>query len=288
MKTLLKEARQNIPGFNLIWESFKKSLLNEIQRIKPSRVQGFYRYHFMIDNIEVPPQAFFNNYAAIVDLYITQNESDYSKIGDDFNQSQVMPNVKMDSNGKLRTIENSFKIATSKNNMFKDILSEFYHELTHAYEFWEKLRGGQNDTTKHMTYDARTLRSIMYNQDFSPLEKNLAIFYYFIDPSEYNSRLNTFYGQIYYENLSKKEKSEIIQGTRVWRHIIFFENVVNYLSAVKNTSDQQKLLTIANFMRKNEQEFVKYDELVQDVKTKYSDLKNNSYNDFCEIIDELK
>ena len=41
-------------------------------------------------------------------------------------------------------------------------------------------------------------------------------------------------------------------------------------------------------MRKNEQEFVKYDELVQDIKTKYSDLKTSSYNDFCEIIDELK
>lgn len=296
MKTLLKEARQNIPEFDSIWEAFKNALLSELKRVKPSRVQGFYRYHFIIYNIDVPPQAFFSSYTTMIDLYVAQNENDYNKIGDDFNQSQVFPNVKLNSEGKIQNIQTTFKIATSKNNMLKDVLGEFYHELTHAYEFWEKLttkgqngvQGKPSNVTGHMTYDAKTLRSIIYNNNLSALEKNLAIFYYFVDPSEYQARLNTFYGQISYEDLSIKTNEKIIESTRVWRQIVFFKNVVDYLNNVNSPSDQQKLMIIANVMNGNSQKFTNFQMLCDDVESKYTELVQNSKNDFSEIVDELK
>lgn len=290
MKTLLEEARQNIPHFDIIWESFKRSLLANMRKVQPHLTYGFYRYQFSILNIKVPPQTFFNSYSSNMDLYLIVNEKDYSKISPEFNDAEVSPNMSLDKNGKIEKIHTRFRVATSKKKMFDDILPDFYHELTHAYDFWGKLKNGakSQDLASGLSYDTNSLRSIISNPKLTPLEKNLAVLYYFVDTSEYNGRLNTFYGQIKSMDLSKGDYKNIIESTKVWKSIVFLHNVIYYMEMVKNPSDQKKLIRVANAITKNTNNFKDYKTLLNDVNKRYETLKNNSYNDFCEIIDELR
>jgi hypothetical protein len=284
---ILEEARINIPDFDIIWNSFQKGFISAKKGTQPSESFGLEFWKFTINNMKVPNSAFFSSFTAHVELYLVPHEDMYVNLRSDFNDASVNPQMKLDANGKIENIEVKFRIASSKKHLFDDILPDFYHELTHAYEFWGKLKNGTKpkDLLKGQKYDLKTLQNITSNPKFSPLEKNLAILFYFINPAEYNGRLNTFYGEIKNKNLSGDYET-IIQSTRVWRNITFLYNVIFYMGHVQVASDQKKLIAIGNVMNQNR--YNDYQTLYNDVKRKYNKLKRDSYKDFCEIIDEVR
>ena len=168
------------------------------------------------------------------------------------------------------------------------ILPEFYHELTHAYEYYLKLKQGVStyNLRDNSTYRIQSLQAILKNPKLKPLEKNLAIFFYFCDPTEYNGRLNTFYGEIYNQDIKNNDYKTIIRNTKTWKRISFLYNVISHLKNVENQQDQQKLIAIANTV--NKQGYDDYQNLLDDVEQRYQKLQNDSVKDFIEIINNLK
>ncbi len=286
MKALLEEARTKIPNFDAIWDSVKQAIWGNIRKNRPSMTNGFRRWQLPINNIRVPQVAFYNSMKLFLDLYVAPENTNYQ----DFSDSELNPQMSISDNGKVDNISIRIQVTSSMDNIFKDILPEFYHEITHAFDYYNRLRGGQKqqDLQGKSTYSVTSLRKIMGNPNLSPLEKNLAFLFYYIDEDEYNARLSTFYGEIQNKDVSKGNINEIIQQTRVWKYVTFLYNVVYYMEQVTNPQDQRKLITIGNIMndRVNKTTYSNYKTLLQDVTQKYNKLKTDTYNDFVEIVQE--
>ena len=251
MRTILKEDRVEIPGYDEIWKAVYPSILKRMQAIKPTTVGNFRRWQLSIYNIKGARNAFFNILNLKVDLYLLQDESQYSTIGDDFNDSEVDPNMQLDENNKINRINLRIKVGTSQKNMQKDIESEFHHEMTHAYQYYGRFKNGSrvHELRNNATYEVATLRNIINNERMTPLEKNLAFLFYYIDPDEFDSRLNAFYNEIRYQKPKAGDDiKDIIVKTKEWRKIDFLYQTIDAMGKVTKQRDQQKLIVVANAM----------------------------------------
>lgn len=289
MKMLLDEERIVIPHYDEMWNIIKNVIKQKITTVKPSMVNNFRRWSLPM-NIKGSENAFYNNLTLVLDLYVINNENLYSQINDDFADSEINPKMILSNNGKIDTITIRIRVATSQKHMEKDIGTEFYHELTHAYEYWGRLKNGKqfHELQAHATYDVSSLRRIL-NSQASPLEKNLAVLFYFIDEDEYNARLNGFYNEIKHNPPKSNNIKQVIEQTKEWRKIAFLYNVPFYMNKVTNPEDQKKLIIVGNIMNEKtkKNKYSNYQSLLNDVIAKYNKLKNNAYKDFSEIIQDI-
>ena len=292
MRTILKEDRVEIPGYDEIWKAVYPSILKRMQAIKPTTVGNFRRWQLSIYNIKGARNAFFNILNLKVDLYLLQDESQYSTIGDDFNDSEVDPNMQLDENNKINRINVRIKVGTSQKNMQKDIESEFHHEMTHAYQYYGRFKNGSrvHELRSNATYEVATLRNIINNERMTPLEKNLAFLFYYIDPDEFDSRLNAFYNEIRYQKPKAGDDiKNIIVKTKEWRKIDFLYQTIDAMGKVTKQRDQQKLIVVANAMnsRISKSRYPDYPTLLQDATDKYNELRTNSWKEFYKVVQRI-
>lgn len=292
MRTILKEDRVEIPGYDEIWKAVYPSILKRMQAIKPTTVGNFRRWQLSIYNIKGARNAFFNILNLKVDLYLLQDESQYSTIGDDFNDSEVDPNMQLDENNKINRINVRIKVGTSQKNMQKDIESEFHHEMTHAYQYYGRFKNGSrvHELRSNATYEVATLRNIINNERMTPLEKNLAFLFYYIDPDEFDSRLNAFYNEIKYQRPKAGDDiKDIIVKTKEWRKIDFLYQTIDAMGKVTKQRDQQKLIVVANAMnsRISKSRYPDYPTLLQDATDKYNELRTNSWKEFYKVVQRI-
>jgi hypothetical protein len=292
MRTILKEDRVEIPGYDEIWKVVYPSILKRMQAIKPTTVGNFRRWQLSIYNIKGARKAFFNIINLKVDLYLLQDESQYSTIGDDFNDAEVDPNMQLDENSKVNRINIRIKVGTSQKNMQKDIESEFHHEMTHAYQYYGRFKNGSrvHELRNHATYEVATLRKILNNEKTEPIERSLAILFYYIDPDEFNSRLNAFYNEVKYQKPKKGDDiKNIIVKTKEWRKIDFLHGVVEELKKETNVRKQNKLRVVGNLMNEKEtkQKYKDYPTMLTDVIDKYNTLRTNSWNEFYKVVQRM-
>ena len=292
MRTILKEDRVEIPGYDEIWKVVYPSILKRMQAIKSVPVGDFRRWQLSIYNIKGARNAFFNIINLKVDLYVLQDESQYSTIGDDFNDSEVSPRMQLDEKNKVNRIDIRLKVGTSQKNMQKDIESEFHHEMTHAYQYYERLKSGSrvHELRSNAPYEVATLRNIINNERMTPLEKNLAFLFYYIDPDEFDSRLNAFYNEIKYQRPKAGDDiKDIIVKTKEWRKIDFLYQTIDAMGKVTKQRDQQKLIVVANAMnsRISKNRYTDYPTLLQDATDKYNELRNNSWKEFYKVVQRI-
>lgn len=291
MKTILKEDRVEIPGYDEIWKAVYPSILKRMQAIRPTTVGNFRRWQLSIYNIKGARNAFFNIINLKVDLYLLQDDKLYSTIGDDFNDSEVSPLMQLDENNKINRINIRIKVGTSPINMQRDIEAEFYHEMTHVYQYLDRLQKGSrpHELRSNATYEVATLRNIINNEKMTPLEKNLAFLFYYIDPDEFNSRLNAFYTEIRYRRPSGSKIEKIIRRSKEWRKIDFLYQTVEELKNEKDAESQKNLLVVANAMNKrvSKNRYSDYPTMLTDVVDKYNKLRTNSWKEFYKVVQRI-
>ena len=292
MRTILKEDRVEIPGYDEIWKVVYPSILKRMQDIKPVPVGDFRRWQLSIYNIKGARNAFFNILNLKIDLYLLQDESLYSTIDDGFNDAEVDPNMQLDENNKINRINIRIKVGTSQKNMQKDIETEFHHEMTHTYQYYGRFKNGSrvHELRSNATYEVATLRNIINNDKMTPLEKNLAFLYYYIDPDEFDSRLNAFYNEIKYQRPKAGDDiKDIIVKTKEWRKIDFLYQTIDAMGKVTKQRDQQKLIIVANAMnsRISKNRYTDYPTLLQDATDKYNELRNKSWKEFYKVAQRI-
>lgn len=292
MRTILKEDRVEIPGYDEIWKVVYPSILKRMQAIKPVPVGDFRRWQLSIYNIKGARNAFFDIINLKVDLYLLQDESQYSTIDDGFNDAEVDPNMQLGENNKINRINIRIKVGTSPKNMQKDIESEFHHEMTHAYQYYGRFKSGSrvHELRNHATYEVATLRKILSSEKTEPIERSLAILFYYIDPDEFNSRLNAFYNEIRYQRPKAGDDiKDIIVKTKEWRKIDFLHGVVEELKKETNIWKQNKLRVVGNLMNEKEtkQKYKDYSTMLTDVVDKYNELRNNSWKEFYKVVQKI-
>lgn len=292
MRTILKEDRVEIPVYDEIWKVVYPSIIKRMQAIRPTTVGNFRRWQLSIYNIKGARNAFFNIINLKVDLYLLQDESLYSTIDDGFNDSEVDPNMQLDENNKINRLNIRIKVGTSQKNMQKDIESEFHHEMTHAYQYYERFKNGSrvHELRNHATYEVATLRKILNNEKTEPIERNLAILFYYIDPDEFNSRLNAFYNEVKYQRPKAGDDiKDIIVKTKEWRKIDFLYGVVEKLKNETNVKKQNRLRVVGNLMneRETKDKYKDYPTMLTDVVDKYNELRTNSWNEFYKVVQRI-
>lgn len=292
MKRVVNEKRIVIPGYDDIWAATQQAITQRMKAIKPTPNGNFNRYQLFIYNIRGPKNSFFNTITYKLDLYVTDDKN-YNQIPDEFNNSEVNPTMVM-SGDKVNNIVITSKVGTSKTYMFRDIQTEFHHELTHAFDYFNRLKNGQrvHELRSNSTYSSKTLSDIMNSDKFSLTEKKLAYFFYFIDNDEFNARLNAFYNEVKHidsKDRRSKTEQEIIEQTKEWKKIIFLYNVVDEMNNVQNSNLKRKLIAIANAMNENSvtTNYSDYQTLLNDITTKYNDIRNKSLKEFYDIIKEI-
>lgn len=289
MKTLLNEERIVIPYYDEIWNSVKDVIKQRMNVINPRMVNNYRRWQLRMSNIRGPKNAFFNVLNLTLDLYVTIDENQYAQIPDDFADSEVSPVMTLANNGKINVVTMRIKVATSQKNIGKDIGNEFYHELTHAYAYLERIKNGKRffELQQHATYNVSSFRQIL-NGPASALEKNLAILLYFIDKDEYDARLNAFYNELKYNPPQSNNIKQIVTQTKEWRKIAFLYNVPFYMSKVTEVEDKEKLIAVANIMNeKTRKKYSDYQTLLKDIVAIYNKLKNDAYTDFSKIVQDI-
>jgi hypothetical protein len=207
---------------------------------------------------------------------------------DDYNEGEINPNIRLDNTGRIGNLLIDIKIMSTQENILDTIFPIFHHELTHAYEYYGKLKKGvsTNNLRDDSTYDIRMFNSIIKNPNLKPLEKNLASLIYFSDPSEYNGWINTFYSEIYKIDVKNTDYRTIIANTTTWKRIAFLNNVVNLMKQVQKTEDQQKLMRINNIL--TNQRVKDYQTLVNETEQRYQKLRFDCVKEFVEIINKMR
>ena len=291
MKTLLTEQeRIVIPHFDEIWNVVQQYITKRMSEINPRQSDKVKRWQLSIPNIKGPQNAFFTYIAYNLDLYVTDDKSEYDNMDSSFNESEINPYIQLAQNKKLGTIRMRSRVFTHKDFMFKDIKEEFHHELTHAYEYYITQKNGKQyyEVNSDSSFDNRSLSSILTNQRMSPLEKNLALMIYYFDPREYNSRMNSFYEEASYAvKNGNKDINQIINNSKSWKRIVIMHDVIYYMNQVTNPNDQMKLIAVANVMNRSSSKYTNYITLFQDIEYKFNELKNNTYRDYQRIVQQL-
>lgn len=285
MRTLLTEGRIEIPNFDDIWDVYKQAVEKEIAKTRPIYINNAFKLSLLIRNIKAPVKSFFSYLNTRINVIIV-DEND--NIPDDYNEGEINPNIRLDNTGRIGNLLIDIKIMSTQENILDTIFPIFHHELTHAYEYYGKLKKGvsTNNLRDDSTYDIRMFNSIIKNPNLKPLEKNLASLIYFSDPSEYNGWINTFYSEIYKMDVKNTDYRTIIANTTTWKRIAFLNNVVNLMKQVQKTEDQQKLMRINNIL--TNQRVKDYQTLVNETEQRYQKLRFDCVKEFVEIINKMR
>ena len=285
MRTLLTESRIEIPNFDNIWDVYKQAVEKEIAKTRPIYINNVFKLSLFIRNIKAPVKSFFSYLNTRINVILV-DEND--NIPDDYNEGEINPNIRLDNTGRIGNLLIDIRVMSTQENILDTIFPIFHHELTHAYEYYGKLKKGvsTNNLRDDSTYDIRMFNSIIKNPNLKPLEKNLASLIYFSDPSEYNGWINTFYSEIYKMDVKNTDYRTIIANTTTWKRIAFLNNVVNLMKQVQKTEDQQKLMRINNIL--TNQRVKDYQTLVNETEQRYQKLRFDCVKEFVEIINKRR
>lgn len=249
--SLLNEMHGYIPNLDryvsAFSQAFKNTLDEAIEDYKSRNFPGR-AFHFSLEEDIFDFKTFFDK--AYFEINVGLIDSKLSYTGQ-YKSGKSGPS----SSGYKVVI--SLSITGNYDDVIKGVKSEFAHELTHAYDDYNRKIKGKNDVLdtgfKSGSQSAGDLYAWNYNED--NIEKAISSIIYHTDPSETNAYIGMIKSELDYDTIkhctSAEDLNKAIRQTEGYNH---YYEVIYSLNKLKNITDpeiQQKVIDVFNKTRKH-------------------------------------
>ena len=261
-RNMLVEKHGVLPD---MWE-YTIRFVNYLKSIKDK--EG--TFHLNNNIFQTIPNCFFNN----VDITIRKKKRNVS------NGLCVIENLKLADNGKIETLEMNFSFGDNWLNTISDAQQLFSHEITHAYEGWQRLvKGGIN---LHDEAIRNKYSNVVQSQKFdkSVLNRKIGYILYYLFQFETNAYIASLYGFLKPYSYSWKTPQE---GYDIIKNNVTFNNYAVIGQWIEELSSCENHEEVENAWRDSGRSKMSYNSIIKKLKVSYS----KRWNQLRKVVSKL-
>lgn len=193
---------------------------------------------FTIDNsaFQSIPERFFNNIN--IRVCVTRSDNPFT-VDNSISYYSSNVDTKIDENGKLDNVEIFLKaIIHNSNDIVINLVRKFEHELTHAYENYNRLSQNKASLIDAGLQNGEDIRQ--KNNPSAPIEKMLCDFLYIMSSYEVNANIGSISSELkgHEEELKNNEKiDQVIKSTGAYQQYMAAYDFIKLLYYIKYNPD---------------------------------------------------